>query len=95
LFFLAEYLNMILMSSLLTIFFCGGWLLPLPLNIFSFVPEICWFVFKTCLFMFIFIWVRAAFPRLRYDQLMFLGWKVFLPLSLGYLIFIACILISF
>lgn len=90
LFFLAEYLNMILMSSLITIFFLGGWLAPI--KIFSIIPGIFWFSFKLCLLIFCFVWVRAAFPRLRYDQLMFLGWKVFLPLSLGYLIFVASIL---
>lgn len=87
LFFLAEYLNMIMMSALLSIFFLGGWLAPFAFL--EVIPGIFWFSIKVCFFIFSFVWVRAAFPRLRYDQLMFLGWKVFLPLSLGYLICIA------
>ena len=79
-FFLGEYANMILISSLMTIIFLGGWL-P-PLEILSFVPGFIWFVLKVILLLFIFVWVRAALPRYRYDQLMRLGWKVFLPISL-------------
>ena len=95
LFFLAEYLNMLLMSALTTILFFGGWL-PLFDNVILFLlPGVFWFSIKLCFIVFLFVWVRAAFPRLRYDQLMFLGWKVFLPLSLGYLVFLAGILYVF
>lgn len=79
-FFLGEYANMILMSSFTTILFLGGWL-P-PLECLSFIPPQMWFILKVVLLLFVFVWVRAALPRYRYDQLMRLGWKVFLPLSL-------------
>lgn len=95
LFFLGEYSNIILMSSLTTIFFLGGWL-PIfnvfPLNI---IPGFFWFSFKTVFIIFLFIWVRSTFPRYRYDQLMRLGWKVFLPISLGWVVFVSSILILF
>ena len=92
-FFLSEYSNMLLMSSLNTILFLGGWLAPFAFIIF--VPEICWFSIKITLYAFVFVWIRAAFPRFRYDQLMNLGWKVFLPITLGYFIFITGIFFSF
>jgi len=92
LFFLGEYANMIIMSSLTTIFFLGGWLAP---SIFSFVPSVIIFSVKTLLFIMFFIWARAAYPRYRYDQLMDLGWKIFLPFSIGYLIFTTGILLGF
>ena len=95
LFFLGEYANMIVMSSICAIFFLGGWLPPLNFLIFFWIPGIFWFALKIIIFLFIFIWVRAAFPRYRYDQLMRLGWKVLLPLSLGWVIFVSGILISF
>ena len=82
LFFLAEYASMILMSSLTVILFLGGWLPPFdifPLNVLS---GVFWFTIKIIFILFLFIWVRGTFPRYRYDQLMRLGWKVFLPLSL-------------
>lgn len=82
LFFLAEYASMILMSSLTVILFLGGWLPPFdifPLNV---LPGVFWFTIKIIFILFLFIWVRGTFPRYRYDQLMRLGWKVFLPLSL-------------
>jgi NADH-quinone oxidoreductase subunit H len=82
LFFLGEYANMILMSSITTILFLGGWLPPFNLEFLSFVPPFIWFIAKVLFCLFIFIWVRAAFPRYRYDQLMRLGWKVFLPITL-------------
>lgn len=94
LFFLGEYGNMIFMSLLASIFFLGGWLSPLPFFL-SFIPAPVWLGLKVSLILFFFIWVRAAFPRYRYDQLMRLGWKVFLPLSLGYIIFTAGIILSF
>jgi len=83
LFFLGEYANMILMSGLTTILFLGGWLGP-----FGLWPAIgpIWFILKVCFCLFLFIWVRGTFPRYRYDQLMRLGWKVFLPASLGWLV---------
>ena len=78
LFFLGEYGNMIVMSSLCSLFFLGGWLPPANWLVFLWLPPIFWFGLKTILFLFLFVWVRAAFPRYRYDQLMRLGWKVFL-----------------
>ena len=84
LFFLGEYANMILMGSMTTLLFLGGWLPPFGLNFppFSWVPGIIWFGLKTAFVLFCFLWVRATLPRYRYDQLMRLGWKVFLPVSL-------------
>ena len=95
LFFLGEYANMILMSAMTAILFLGGWLSPIPLAPFTWVPGPIWFIAKICLILFMFIWVRATFPRFRYDQLMRLGWKVFLPLSLGWLILTAGVLLAF
>jgi NADH-quinone oxidoreductase subunit H len=95
LFFLGEYANMLLMSSLTAILFLGGWL-PLinifPLNL---LPGSLWFSLKICLGVVFFIVMRAALPRYRYDQLMALGWKIFLPFSLGWLLFTVAILVSF
>nr|QRG32576.1 NADH dehydrogenase subunit 1 [Nannochloropsis limnetica] len=95
LFFLGEYANMLLMSALTAILFLGGWL-PL-FNIFPFtiIPGSVWFGLKIGIFVILFIVMRACLPRFRYDQLMSLGWKVFLPFSLGWLILTASILISF
>lgn len=86
LFFLGEYANMILMSGLTAILFLGGWMGP-----FGLWPAIgpIWFILKICFLLFVFIWVRATFPRYRYDQLMRLGWKVFLPASLLWLVITA------
>jgi len=95
LFFLGEYANMILMSALATILFLGGWLPPLNIPILMWIPGCFWFGMKIIIFLFLFIWVRAAFPRYRYDQLMRLGWKVFLPLSLAAIVFVAGVLIGF
>jgi NADH-quinone oxidoreductase subunit H len=81
LFFLGEYANMILMSGMTAILFLGGWLPPFDIAPFTWVPGIVWFALKVALCLFVFIWARAAFPRYRYDQLMRLGWKVFLPFS--------------
>jgi NADH-quinone oxidoreductase subunit H len=86
LFFLGEYANMIMMSSTLTLFFLGGWLAPS--EIISFIPSCVFFGFKTTLVLFFFIWVRASFPRYRYDQLMRIGWKIFLPFTLGWILFL-------
>nr|YP_010199774.1 NADH dehydrogenase subunit 1 [Gracilaria multipartita]UAD89732.1 NADH dehydrogenase subunit 1 [Gracilaria multipartita] len=95
LFFLGEYANMILMCGLTTILFLGGWLPVCNLVVFYWIPSTIWFGLKTTLLLFGFIWVRSAFPRYRYDQLMRLGWKIFLPLSLGWVLFTAGILLSF
>ena len=96
LFFLGEYANMILMSAMTAILFLGGWLSPIPFAPFNaHWAGPFWFVLKICLVLFMFIWVRATFPRFRYDQLMRLGWKVFLPLSLGWLILTAGVLLAF
>ncbi|HYZ31914.1 MAG TPA: NADH-quinone oxidoreductase subunit NuoH [Crenalkalicoccus sp.] len=92
LFFLGEYANMILMSSLTTILFLGGWYPPVHVVPFTWVPGFIWFVLKVALCLFTFIWVRATFPRYRYDQLMRLGWKVFLPASLLWLVITAAVL---
>jgi NADH-quinone oxidoreductase subunit H len=86
-FFLAEYANMILISALATIFFLGGWLSPfqgLPVIGATFLgePSFFWFALKTSLFLFCFLWSRATFPRYRYDQIMRLGWKVFIPITI-------------
>jgi NADH-quinone oxidoreductase subunit H len=91
LFSLGEYANMLLMSSLNVILFWGGWLGPLS----YFLPTSFWFAVKICFFVILFVWMRAALPRYRYDQLMNLGWKVFLPISLTYLILVFCIFICF
>jgi NADH-quinone oxidoreductase subunit H len=95
LFFLGEYANMIMMSGMCSILFLGGWLPPFQIAIFHWIPGGFWFGLKIVLFLFIYIWVRAAFPRYRYDQLMRLGWKVFLPLSLAWVVFVSGTLISF
>ncbi|MBL4691410.1 MAG: NADH-quinone oxidoreductase subunit NuoH [Rhodospirillales bacterium] len=83
LFFLGEYANMIMMSGLTTILFLGGWLPPMDIALFTWIPGPVWFAAKIALVLFVFLWVRATFPRYRYDQLMRLGWKVFLPISLA------------
>ncbi len=92
LFFLGEYANMMLMSGLTSILFLGGWLPPLDIAPFNWIPGPIWFALKIALCLFVFIWVRATFPRYRYDQLMRLGWKVFLPLSLFWLVLTAAVL---
>lgn len=94
LFFLGEYSNMIMMSSVLTIFFLGGWLSPFNISFLNLIPGVFWFGLKTTAILFVFIWVRAAFPRYRYDQLMRIGWKIFLPFSLSWLLLIVGILIN-
>ena len=93
LFSLGEYSNMLLMSALNSILFFGGWLAPF--SFLTFIPGSLWFSIKICFFVLLFIVMRAALPRYRYDQLMGLGWKVFLPLSLAYLMLTFSILISF
>jgi NADH-quinone oxidoreductase subunit H len=95
LFFLGEYANMILMSSTVVIYFLGGWLVPFNNIVFNLLPGSLWFGLKVAIILFLFIWVRAAFPRYRYDQLMRLGWKVFLPFSLGCFLFVSGFLVGF
>jgi NADH-quinone oxidoreductase subunit H len=92
LFFMGEYGNMILMSAMTSILFLGGWLSPIPLEPFTWLPGPIWLIGKILFVMFCFLWVRATFPRFRYDQLMRLGWKVFLPLSLFWLVLTAGVL---
>jgi len=90
-FFLAEYANMILIATLAALLFMGGWLSPfegIPLlePMFDWVPGMLWLIAKTALFLFFFLWFRATFPRYRYDQIMRLGWKVFIPLTIIWLV---------
>jgi NADH-quinone oxidoreductase subunit H len=94
LFFLGEYANMILVSAMTSILFLGGWLPPLLVAPFTWVPGPIWFFLKIALVFFGFLWVRATFPRFRYDQLMRLGWKVFLPFSLFWLVLTAGVLVA-
>lgn len=90
LFFLAEYANMIVVSSVATTLFLGGWLRPFPnvaaLHFFDLIPSWTWFLIKSFLFLYFFIWIRATLPRYRYDQLMRLGWKVLIPLAIANLV---------
>ena len=93
-FFLAEYANMILMAVLAALFYMGGWLSPfqgIPLleETFAFVPGIVWLLAKTSFFLFLYLWFRATFPRYRYDQLMRLGWKVFIPITFVWFVVVA------
>lgn len=94
LFFLGEYANMILMSGMTAVLFLGGWLPPMDIALFNLVPGPIWFALKIAFCLFIFIWVRATFPRYRYDQLMRLGWKVFLPISLFAVVAVAGFLVA-
>ncbi len=95
LFFLAEYANMIVVSSVATTLFFGGWLRPFPnvaaLNFLDIVPSWAWFCLKTFGLLYLFMWIRATFPRYRYDQLMRLGWKVLLPLAIANIIVTAAV----
>lgn len=95
LFFLGEYMNMILMSSMAVILFLGGWHTPFELSwiVWDWVHPFVWFFLKVCMVLFGFIWARGTLPRFRYDQLMRLGWKIFLPFSVFYVVFIAGILL--
>jgi NADH-quinone oxidoreductase subunit H len=95
LFFLGEYANMILMSGTTSILFLGGWLPPFNFAPFTWVPGPIWFALKICAVLFLFLWVRATFPRFRYDQLMRLGWKIFLPFSLLWVVLTAGVLMAF
>jgi NADH-quinone oxidoreductase subunit H len=95
LFFLAEYANMLLMSALSAILFLGGWLAPIDNILFNIIPGTIWLCLKIIIGVTFFIVTRATLPRYRYDQLMALGWKCFLPLTIGYLLFTVGVLISF
>ena len=93
-FFLAEYANMILVSATASLLFLGGWLSPfqgIPVlgPAFAWVPGVIWFVIKIAFFMFVYFWLRATFPRYRYDQIMHLGWKVLIPVTLVWLVLVA------
>ena len=94
LFFLGEYAAMILMSAMATILFFGGWLPPLDVSPLNLVPGIIWFLMKIAFLLFCFLWVRATLPRYRYDQLMRLGWKVFLPFSLLSLVITSTVVLA-
>src|SRR6266446_5819813 len=94
LFYLGEYGNMILMSAMTSLLFLGGWLAPFGIAPFTWVPGPIWFALKIGFVLFCFLWVRATFPRFRYDQLMRLGWKVFLPFSLFWLVLTAGVLVT-
>lgn len=88
-FFLAEYANMILISAMASLMFLGGWAAPIDSIVFNWVPGWIWLGMKTFVVVSMFIWARASFPRYRYDQIMRLGWKVFIPLTLVYLVIVA------
>ncbi len=92
-FFLGEYANMVLVSSLMTIMFLGGYLPPFSLSILEFLPGYIWFIVKVVAMLFCFLWIRATLPRYRYDQLMYLGVKIFLPFTLIWIILISSILV--
>ena len=99
LFFLAEYANMIVVSAVAATLFFGGWLRPFPnvpaLWLLGYVPGWVWFLLKTFVFLYIFIWIRATLPRYRYDQLMRLGWKVLIPLGIANLVVTAILKVLF
>ncbi len=95
LFYLGEYANMILMAAMTSILFLGGWLPPFDIAPFTWIPGPIWFALKIATCLFVFLWVRATFPRYRYDQLMRLGWKVFLPVSLAAVVIVSGVLIAF
>lgn len=88
LFFLAEYANMILISALTATLFLGGWYPPFDVAPFTWIPGVAWLVIKVCVVLFFFLWFRATFPRYRYDQIMRLGWKVFIPITLVWIVVI-------
>ena len=95
LFMLGEYVAIVMMCAMTTILFLGGWLPPLDIPPFNWVPGVVWFLAKVCFVFFAFAMVKAIVPRYRYDQLMRLGWKVFLPLSLFYVVLTAGVLVAF
>jgi len=91
-FFLAEYMNMILISALAAIMFLGGWLPPWDSALTQWVPPIVWLGLKVAFLLFCFLWFRATFPRYRYDQIMRLGWKVFIPLTIVWLVLVGLVM---
>ncbi|MCF6217787.1 MAG: NADH-quinone oxidoreductase subunit NuoH [Gammaproteobacteria bacterium] len=98
-FFLAEYANMILIALLTALMFCGGWLSPfqgIPVleDMFSWVPGIIWLLLKTSFFLFLFLWFRATFPRYRYDQIMRLGWKVLIPITIFWVLLLGLAIVE-
>jgi NADH-quinone oxidoreductase subunit H len=93
LFFLGEYANMILMSAIATLFFLGGWFPPFGMTGLDFIPPVIWFGIKVAGCLFVFIWIRAALPRYRYDQLMRLGWKFLLPTTLLWVVIISSVIV--
>jgi len=98
-FFLAEYANMILISLLTALMFLGGWLSPfqgIPLleELFSWVPGLLWLLAKTTVLLFLFLWFRATFPRYRYDQIMRLGWKIFIPITIVWLLVVGAAILQ-
>jgi NADH-quinone oxidoreductase subunit H len=95
LFFLGEYANMILMAAMTAILFLGGWLPLVDIAPFNLIPGPLWLALKIAFVLFFFLWIRASFPRYRYDQLMRLGWKVFLPISLAAVVIVAGVLVAF
>jgi NADH-quinone oxidoreductase subunit H len=95
LFFLGEYMNMMLMSAMTVILFLGGWLPPIDIAPFNWIPGPLWFAIKVAAVLFVFLWVRATFPRYRYDQLMRLGWKIFLPVSLVAVVVVSGAVVAF
>jgi len=94
-FFLGECLNVLLMSAMITVLFLGGWLAPFSSEMLSIIPAPVWFALKMAFVVFLFVWVRATFPRFRYDQLMRIGWKIFLPFSLVAVIVTSGVLVYF
>ena len=92
LFMLGEYVAIMTMCAMGTILFLGGWLSPIPFAPFTWVPGLVWFVIKLCFMFFLFAMAKAMVPRYRYDQLMRLGWKVFLPISLVAVVVVAGVL---
>ena len=99
LFFLAEYANIIVISAVVAILFLGGWLRPFPnvaaLSFLDVVPPWIWLIGKIFVFLYVFIWLRATLPRYRYDQLMSLGWKLFIPIAIGNLVLTAIAKVAF
>ena len=94
LFFLAEYINMIVISALTATMFLGGWASPIDAPVLNWIPGFFWLLIKVFLLLSVFIWLRASFPRYRYDQIMRLGWKIFIPLTVGWLVVVAIWIVS-
>lgn len=91
-FFLAEYANMILVATLTALMFLGGWLPPVDITPFNMIPGFLWLLIKIAFLLFFFLWFRATFPRYRYDQIMRLGWKVFIPITLIWIVVLGLIM---